>query len=103
MHDIAFRIFFKKYRSTNHYAYDLQAVFEYVAWYYEMVDIWLEKLAPIARVVHYEEMIADPRSALQTVADLCNVPMPAGPLPVLGDDRGCSAPYREFMTKALEN
>jgi tetratricopeptide (TPR) repeat protein len=101
VHDIAFRIFGKRYKAGNHYAYDLKAVFEYVSWYHQMVDIWLEKLLPVTRVIQYEDMIADPRTALKVVADLCELPMPEGPLPELGDDRGCAAPYRERMAEAL--
>jgi tetratricopeptide (TPR) repeat protein len=101
VHDVALRMFGKKYKTGNHYAYDLKAIFEYLSWYYQMVDIWLEKLAPVTRLVRYEDMIADPRSALGAIADLCELPMPEGPLPELGDDRGCAAPYREVMAAAL--
>jgi hypothetical protein len=46
-------------------------------------------------------MISDPRAALRTVAELCGVPMPDDPLPELGDDRGCAAPYRDMIDSAL--
>lgn len=99
-HDIALRIFGKIYRAGNHYAYDLKTIFHYITWYYEMVDIWLGKLPSVCRVIHYEDMIADPHATLQTVAELCGVPMPEDPLPDLGDDRGCAAPYKEMMAFA---
>ena len=51
----------------------------------------------------YEEMIADPAGALRVAADLCGLPMRDGPLPALGDDRGCAEPYRQFMAAALES
>jgi hypothetical protein len=66
-----------------------------------MIDIWHAKLPSVTRIMHYEDMIADPRAALQTVAELCGVPMPDCPLPELGDDRGCAAPYRDMMAATL--
>jgi hypothetical protein len=101
VHDLVFRIFGKKYKSGNFYSYSVKTIVDYISWYNEMIDIWCEKLPAVTRVIHYEGMIADPRSALQAVADLCGVPMPDTPLPELGDDRGCAAPYREMMDAAL--
>jgi hypothetical protein len=100
-YDVALRIFGKKYNTGNHYAYDIKTIFEYIAWYYEMVDLWLDKFPTVTRVIQYEAMIADPATALKVVADLCGVPMSDSPLPQLGDDRGCAAPYREMMDAAL--
>ena len=59
--------------------------------------------APTARsaiVVSYEEMITDPRAALSPVAELCDLAVPPGPLPELGDDRGCAEPYRGYLETA---
>jgi Flp pilus assembly protein TadD len=96
-YDLALRIFGKKYKSGNHYAYNIKTIFDYVDWYYGMVDMWIEKLSPLCRVIHYEDMIGNPRKTLQTVAELCGASVPDGPLPVLGDDRGCAIPYRAMI------
>jgi Flp pilus assembly protein TadD len=101
LEDVVLRIYQKKYRQGNAYAYDLKSARDYVVWYYQMMDLLAEKLPDNTRIVHYEDIVADPAGALRTVADLCGLPMPARPLPPVGDDRACSAPYRQFMTPVL--
>lgn len=102
LEDTMLRIYMRKYQSGNPYAYDLKSTREHIAWYHEMIDALAEKLPDIARVVHYEDMVADPAAALRVVADLCGLPMSHGPLPATGDDRGCAAAYRQLMAAALE-
>ena len=97
--DTVLRIFSRRYSSGNAYAYNLATIRDHVTWYHQMMDIIVAKLAAITCVVSYEEMVADPHSALKTVAVLCGLPMPESPLPAFGDDRGCAAPYREFMER----
>ncbi len=60
-----------------------------------------EKFPDIVRVVNYEDMVADPAGTLRVAAELCGLPMPEGPAPSVGDDRGCAEPYREFMAAEL--
>jgi tetratricopeptide (TPR) repeat protein len=96
--DNALRIFMRKYNQGNSYAYDLNTIREHLTWYHEMIDVLAEKLPSIVRVIHYEDMIADPAAALRTTLELCGLAMPATPLPDIGDDRGCALPYRQFMT-----
>jgi hypothetical protein len=95
--DMALRIYMRKYARGNAYAYDLGAIRTYVSWYHQMMDLLAEKLPEIVRVVHYEDMVADPAAALRVAADLCGLAIAEGPLPAVGDDRGCAEPYRQFM------
>jgi tetratricopeptide (TPR) repeat protein len=97
LEDIALRIYMRKYAKGNAYSYDLGAVRTYVTWYHQVMDLLAEKLPDIVRIIHYEDMVADPAGALRVAANLCGLPMTTGPLPVVGDDRGCAAPYRQFM------
>jgi hypothetical protein len=83
-------------------SYDLVAARDHVVWYHQMIDLLADKFSDITCVVHYEDMIADPAGALQAAARLLDLPMPAGPLPLLGDDRGCAQPYRSFMAAGLQ-
>jgi hypothetical protein len=99
--DIALRIFMKLYRSGNHYAYDIRTIVEHLSWYYEMIDLWRAKIPEITLCVDYEEMIGRPQTTLLRLAELCGAVSPDSPLPELGDDRGCSGPYREFIEAAL--
>ena len=99
--DNVLRIFMRRYSRGNLYSYDLKAARDHVLWYHEMIDLLAQKLPHIVRVIRYEDMVADPGAALRTAADLCGLPMPQRPLPPVGDDRGCSEPYRALMASEL--
>lgn len=100
--DIVLRMFLRRYREANAYAYDLKTARELVTWYHEMMDLLAEKLPDYVRIIRYEDMVMDPAGALRVAADLCGVPMHDKPLPAIGDDRGCAEPYRQFMAEALQ-
>jgi hypothetical protein len=48
-------------------------------------------------------MVTDPAGALRAAAELCDLPVEHGPLPEIGDDRGCAVPYRNLMDTALRS
>jgi len=100
-YDLALRIYMKHYRSGNAHAYDLAAIFRYIGWYHAVMDGVAARFPEIARIISYEDMIENPRGALAIVAQLCGVTVPDELLPDLGDDRGASLPYRNFMESAL--
>ncbi len=95
--DVVWRIFSTKYLAGNSYAYDLKAIRDYLNWYNTMIDLTAEKLPDIARVVSYEAMVDDPAAVLREAAELCGLDANEGPVPAPSHDRGCAAPYREFM------
>jgi len=102
--DIAIRIFMKNYvKGTNQYAYAIDTIHEYISWYYEMIDICVEKLPGVARTIHYEDMVGKPKAALDIAAELCFLPSEDGPVAQPGNDRGCGAPYKDFMRAALNS
>ncbi len=101
MEDNLLRIFMRNYTSGNPYAFDLKAAREHVLWFNEMIDLLAEKFSNIARVIRYEDMVANPAGALRVIADLCGLPMPERP-PAISGDVDCSAPYRELITRELE-
>jgi tetratricopeptide (TPR) repeat protein len=102
LEDIMLRIYMRRYASGNSYSYDLKSARDHILWYHQMMDVLAEKLPDIVRIIHYEDMVADPAGALRVAADLCGLPMHDGPLPPTGDDRGCAEPYRQFMATALQ-
>ena len=102
LEDNMLRIYMRKYEFGNPYAYDLKSTREHIVWFHEMIDVLAKKLPDMARVIHYENMVADPADALRVAADLCGLPMTDAPLPMVGDDRGCAEPYRQLMAAALE-
>jgi Flp pilus assembly protein TadD len=97
LEDNALRIFMRKYSRGNSYAYDLKTIHKYLGWCHEIMELLAQKVPDIVRIVHYEDMVADPAAALRTAVELCGLAMPAKPLPEIGDDRGCALPYRPFM------
>jgi hypothetical protein len=101
--DNILRIFFRKYPPGNAYAYHLNTITRYIDRYDQMIDALVEKFPNIARIIHYEDMVTDPAGALRAAAELCDLPVEHGPLPEIGDDRGCAVPYRNLMDTALRS
>jgi len=99
--DNVLRIFMRRYARGNAYSYDLQAAYDHVVWYHQMIDLLAQKLPRIVRVIRYEDMTADPAVAVRAAAELCGLPMAHQPLVAPGDDRGCAQPYRKMMAAAL--
>lgn len=96
--DNALRIFMSKYLQGNAYAYDLTSIHAHLDWYDQMAALFADKFPGLARGISYEEMVADPASALITTADLCGLTTSGGiKIPAFGDDRGCAQPYRQMM------
>jgi len=102
LQDNALRIYLRKYIRGNAYAYQIRTIHEHLLWYYRMIDLMAEKFPERVLVITYETMVADPAAALQRVAELCGLAGQPSSLPAIGDDRGCAAPYREFMSAALQ-
>ncbi|MGH6684813.1 MAG: sulfotransferase family protein [Pseudolabrys sp.] len=100
--DNMLRIFMREYAVGNSYAYSLKSTREHILWYHQMIDALAEKLPQISRVIHYEDIIADPAAARRLGADLCGLSNAEAALPELGDDRNCAEPYRALMAAALE-
>ena len=95
--DLALRMFMTKYAAGNAHAYDLATIRGHAAWYHQFIDVIAAKYPAISRVIHYEEMIASPLKTRAEVAGLCGLETAGGPMPGLGDDRGCAAPYLVMM------
>jgi hypothetical protein len=91
VNDIVLRILMKKYRSGNHYAYNLPNARHYVSWYYAMVDTWQAKLPKISLCIDYNELVADPNFLSGRIAALpgldCRL-IPAMRLETIGIVRG---------------
>jgi tetratricopeptide (TPR) repeat protein len=100
--DNLFQIFMREYQGGNPYGYDLKAAREHILWHHQMADLMAEKFPNIVRVIHYEDMIADPMTCLRMAAELCGLSIPNGLLPAVAGDPDCSAPYRHLMMMELE-
>jgi tetratricopeptide (TPR) repeat protein len=100
--DNILRMYQRRYERGHIYTYDLKAAREHILWYQQMMDLLTQKFPEIVRIVHYEDMVTDPTAAVRLAAELCGLPMSDGPLPAVGDDRGCAAPYLQFMAAELE-
>jgi len=97
--DTVLRMLMRLYRDSHAYAYHPRAAYQHIAWYHAMIDTFAAKFPAISRVVSYERIVTDPISVLREAAALCGLPAAALPesVTVPGDDRGCAAPYREWM------
>lgn len=95
--DTAWRIYLTQYLGENPYAYDLKAIGAYLAWYDAMIDLVVEKLPEITRIVGYDAMVDDPSATLSMVAALCGLGPPGLTAPTLPDDRACATPYRKYL------
>lgn len=103
LEDNLLRIYMQKYSVGNADSYNLKTARDSIIWYHQMIDLLAEKLPEIARVIRYEDMVADPTAALRVAAELCGLPMEHGALPEMGDDRDCAKPNREMIAAELEN
>lgn len=97
VNDLILRMFQKLYNSGNYYSYDIGAAREYIQWYHDLQNTLARLLPDHTTIIQYENMIADPRSALGAAARLCELEMSYDELPEIGDDRGCAQPYKKFF------
>ncbi|HEX5232897.1 MAG TPA: tetratricopeptide repeat protein [Bradyrhizobium sp.] len=101
--DNLLRIYLRKYGEANAYAYDLKTAREHIQWYHQMIDLMAAKFPNIVRIVHYEDMVADPDLALRMAADLCEASVHDGHSTSITGDPDCAAPYREFISAELDD
>jgi Tfp pilus assembly protein PilF len=100
--DNVLRIFMRRYKQGNPHSYELKAARQYVEWYHAMIDTLAARMPDIARIVQYEDVVADSSAALSIAAALCHLPITDRTLPALFDDRNCAVPYRDFMQGTSE-
>lgn len=98
--DLLLRIAMKQY-TGNDYAGDPASIAAYLDFYDGMTDRLAMRLERNALLLHYEDIVANPKAARDAVARLCGVAAPTSPLPTLPDDRNCAAPYAAFIAAAL--
>jgi Flp pilus assembly protein TadD len=103
MEDNLLQIFMREYQGGNPYGYDLKAAREHILWHHQMADLMAEKFPNIVRLIHYEDMIANPTACLQTAAELCGLSVSKGQLPMVAGHPDCSARYRQLMMMELKS
>jgi tetratricopeptide (TPR) repeat protein len=99
--DTSIRIFMRNYKTGNHYASDLRDIRDYIQWTHQMMDRTAELMPDRCRILTYEEIVADPNNARSIAARLCDLEPGDEPIPAIGDDRGCAAPYVERIQAML--
>jgi tetratricopeptide (TPR) repeat protein len=95
--DLALRVFMKKYKSGNHYSYNLEAIQNYLVWYEKMVDLLHEKLPGRSIKLRYEDIVGNPSRAVEASLSLCGVEADALELPQVSSDVGVAEPYVQWM------
>ncbi len=101
--DLMLKIFMKYYNEANTFSYDLRALQKYLALYYKMIDLVCEAFPTRCKVIHYDQLVADPKKSLEQMCALCDITPDYSSLPDIPDDRECSAPYRQMMAAEMAN
>ena len=70
--------------------YETRVARDYLHWYDQMVDLTVEKMPGICRIVPYESLSADPESVLREVAEWCGIQ--TGTMPKPKDVKDTRAP-----------
>jgi tetratricopeptide (TPR) repeat protein len=97
LRDNAFRIFTSVYAIGNAYSYNFQVIEDYLSWYNACIDVIARSFKDAVRIVTYDDLVADTRSLYKTATELLPLDFADVEPPSIGDDRGCSAPYAQFM------
>lgn len=95
--DTVYRIYRTRYRKSHAHSYNLDATREYVTWYHSMQDRFAELLPNRTMTINYEDMVADPLKIADNVRQFCGISTEFGTLPDIGDDRGSSKEFKEFL------
>ena len=96
--DTALRIYMKHYREGgNLYAYDLKTALSEIDWYHEMIRTCQARYPEFCRTISYEQLVEEPGVVLHSCARFLGIDAETMTMPVIGDDRGCSEPYREYF------
>jgi hypothetical protein len=103
LEDLMLRILMYRYKSGNSYAYDLKSIREHVLWYYGIMDMIANRYPAIVTIVNYEDLVEDPRRIFRSITALCNLNVSTDVKVLLGNDRGCSAPYAQWMLQETAN
>lgn len=91
------RIFMRKYRDKNFYAYRLESIRDHLLWYHQMIDEMQKKYPNIVRIVQYEDMVANTEKVVSGVLEFCGLnPASASGLKA-PDDRGFARPYKVWL------
>lgn len=101
IYDVAFRILARNYRSGNSYSYDVRETWDYIKLYYQMIDLMVERFPTICRLTTYAEIQNEPEKVSQKAAVLCGLSEPPKVEPAPGDDRGCGAPYKDWIDEIV--
>ncbi len=103
IHDIAIRIFMRRYRSGNTYAYSLRRIKDYIHWYNELIDIWTRLFPERTKVIQYEDLAKNPDDIWQELINFCGLDKSAPGNLDLGNDTDAAAPYRKFMDEKMQS
>jgi tetratricopeptide (TPR) repeat protein len=102
--DNTFRIFLSNYLiGINDFAYRLSSIMQQIQSWRSALDGWLKAEPKRCLAVGYEEMVADPSSALARICGFCSLSMPDLPPKRLFSDSGCAAPYRAMMEACVKD
>ena len=77
--DLALRILMRRYRTGNHYAYDLATIFEHLSRYDQLMDLWVQRFPRLAIALTYEDLVTEPKARLRVWRSFAERPCPPDP------------------------
>ena len=80
--DNCLKIYFKKYNKRHNYSYRMPDLAHYVLCFQKMIDHWLSIFGDDILCLDYEELVKNPRKALQKTARFCGLNDPLPPLSI---------------------
>jgi tetratricopeptide (TPR) repeat protein len=98
--DLFIKSYMRRYYSGNALSYDESSLWEYLNAYFEMMELIHDKFPNSTVILNYEDMVANPKRAVATMSELCNIPFRLEITPdSLPNDVGCSGPYVPYFCK----
>lgn len=100
--DTALSLMLKHYKSDNYYSYDLDASFEHIDWYRNVMSKVTDIYPDISRTISYEDAVENPEIIYRSVSDLCCLNLDGSKIfPSVADDRSCAQPYSSMLRDRL--
>lgn len=95
--DLALRMFMTRYATGSAFSYTLAGVHSYIEWYEAMIEGLSARLGDMARVVSYEDMVANPARIAGDIAQWLGAGQVKVAEDMVGDDRGCAEPFLKYL------
>lgn len=91
--DTAFRMYFKHYRNSHYHSCDIDWSLDYIQWYYNLVEIWVQKFPHSVMTVEYADLVSRPIAVLIKILEYLGINANVPTDLTIPNDSGFSDPY----------